>query len=265
MEDPGVEPGTAGNGGVVPTTFEVRWRTHACIMSMALAVGILVWFWPHIISTAQSHLRPAETAPFLNATKASSTPVPNAANATSPVLERYMKFTMHPDERPAAAQPRPSILPAYYNTRGCICKDNWRAIVAQYPPPPEMPRCISRLSPAEAAAAATIPGESVCTCGGVECPPAVTPGFLTDATSQLECSLRMHTGYRCTARCSPLGSNVSAACHRSDTFGSPRLVCCRYSCRRCSGSLRRAREGTASTGRPTGRPSSPPACPARPT
>lgn len=122
---------------------------------------------------------------------------------SAPPLARYMQFTVHPEARPAAARPRPSLVPTHYNTRGCVCKVNWQVIVAMYPPPLAMPLCQRLWTPEEVNASAEIPGESVCTCGGVECPPGVTPAYLTAAATQEECSLRRHTGYLCTVRCNP--------------------------------------------------------------
>jgi hypothetical protein len=102
-------------------------------------------------------------------------------------------------------RPLPSFAPSVFNTRGCSCKKDWQGIVARYAPPAPIPLCRGAWSAAQAAAAAQIPGESVCTCGGVACPAAVTPAFLTAAPAQPECSLRAHTGYVCTARCTTDG------------------------------------------------------------
>jgi hypothetical protein len=120
----------------------------------------------------------------------------------SGALSRYKKFAIVVSPKPV---PKPSIPPTYYHTRGCTCKENWQEIIAKYPTPIDLPPGGKHWTQEEAEAAAKIPGESVCTCGGVECLPQVTPAFLTEAIGQDVCSLRRHTGYGCSAACSKDG------------------------------------------------------------
>lgn len=152
--------------------------------------------------TRRSGIRiPGATALPVSVDQRSAAGVTEGGQVTA-ILANYKKFEVVPSPKPV---PKPSVVPVYYHTRGCTCKENWQEIVAKYPAPADMPHGGKKWSPEEAAAAAAIPGESVCTCEGVACLPAVTPAFLTEAAGQDVCSLKRHTGYGCTARCTPEG------------------------------------------------------------
>lgn len=196
----------------------VKFRPLPLVGFLALVIGVTALGSIMVSSRASRELspnRPATGGIFLGVSRAHpNIRIPGVAapaaggaavvpvSAAAAALARFKRFEIVPSPKPV---PKPSVAPAYYHTRGCTCKENWQEIIAKYPAPAELPHGGKKWSAEEAAAAAKIPGESVCTCEGVACLPAVTPAFLTEAIGQDVCSLRRHTGYGCSARCTPDG------------------------------------------------------------
>ena len=96
----------------------------------------------------------------------------------------------------------PPVVPDVFNTRNCVCVDDWREVRA------------------------ADPKASLCSCDGAKCPPDVDPRFLTDALGQGVCSLKQHTGYSCTVGCAADGKVhwYGAACGGTSGRECPQLV-----------------------------------------